>query len=335
MRHVHLWLRAHPLVFDGLAAALVALLALMLVPAMSAGGDWWRATFPFAFVLPVALRSRHQVGALYVTAALGLVTLATYSSPHPAILYAGIVMAYSASAYAPRQHARYALALCIVVGVLGGLKWSYLILQLTGSAYNLSDLSLQAQFAALGASVGLSAAPLVIAWLWGGVVHARHAYLQEALDRASRLERERDALARLDHGAHRGQGPGGRRDAREVVHLDLEGGVPEALREGGLHRASGHRVENRAREAAVHGADRVVVRLVGLGGERDRALPHLEQVEVHHREDRRRREVARLEGAHVVDSTHRGHGFRADHRVLPGEGLRPFGHALSLIVVNL
>ena len=72
--------------------------------------------------------------------------------------------------------------------------------------------------AALGVSVGLSAAPLVMAWLWGGVVHARHAYLQEALDRASRLERERDALARLAVVEERGRIA---RDLHDVVAHSL------------------------------------------------------------------------------------------------------------------
>jgi len=197
MRHVHLWLRAHPSVFDGLAAAVVALFSLILLPGLARAGDWWEALFPLAFLAPVVQRSRHQVVALYATAALGLLSLATYTFPHPAILYAGILMAYSASAYAPRTHARYALALCVAFAVIGGLKWSYLVLSLTGSAYSIGDLSIQGRIASLAAAIGLCGAPLVIAWLWGGVVHARQAYLQEALDRASRLERERDALTRL------------------------------------------------------------------------------------------------------------------------------------------
>ncbi|MFG1924866.1 sensor histidine kinase [Cryptosporangium sp. NPDC048952] len=218
MRHVHLWLRAHPLVFDGLAATVVALLSLMLFASVGVQGHWWQALFPLAFVVPVALRSRHQVGALYATAALGLVTLATFSFPHPAILYAGIVMAYSASAYAPRTHARAALALSVVFGVIGGVKWSYLVLSLTGTSYDLHELALRNQAIALSVSIGVCSAPLLMAWLWGGVVHARHAYLQEALDRASRLERERDALARLAVVEERGRIA---RDLHDVVAHSL------------------------------------------------------------------------------------------------------------------
>ncbi|WP_051571017.1 sensor histidine kinase [Cryptosporangium arvum] len=218
MRHVHLWLRGHPLVFDGLAAATVALLALVLFPGVASSGDWWQALFPIVFVVPVALRSRHQVGALYATAALGLVSLATFGFPHPAILYAGIVMAYSAAAYAPRPHARAAGVLSVVFGVIGGVKWSYLVLSLTGSSYTLQDLSVSNQVVALAVCVGACSAPLVTAWLWGGVVHARHAYLQEALDRASRLERERDALARLAVVEERGRIA---RDLHDVVAHSL------------------------------------------------------------------------------------------------------------------
>ncbi|MFI5954188.1 sensor histidine kinase [Cryptosporangium sp. NPDC051539] len=218
MRHVHLWLRAHPLVFDGLAAAAVALFWLLLLASLVSSGHYWQAAFPLVFVIPVALRSRHQVGVLYATAALGLLALATFQFPHPAILYAGIVMAYSANAYGPRKHARYALALCVAFGIIGGVKWGYLILELTGTSYTLNELTLPNRILALGLSTGLCGAPLVMAWLWGGVVHARHAYLQEALDRASRLESERDALARLAVVEERGRIA---RDLHDVVAHSL------------------------------------------------------------------------------------------------------------------
>ncbi|GAA0277880.1 sensor histidine kinase [Cryptosporangium japonicum] len=218
MRHVHLWLRGHPRVFDGLAATVVALLALLLFPGVTNSGYWWQAVFPVTFVVPVALRSRFQVGALYATAVLGLVSLATFDFPHPAILYAGIVMAYSAAAYAPRPHARAALVLSVAFGVIGGVKWSYLVLSLTGTSYTLTDLAARNQIIALAVSIGVCSAPLVMAWLWGGVVHARHAYLQEALDRASRLERERDALARLAVVEERGRIA---RDLHDVVAHSL------------------------------------------------------------------------------------------------------------------
>ncbi|SHN45930.1 sensor histidine kinase [Cryptosporangium aurantiacum] len=198
MRTVHLWLRGHPGVFDGLAALVVVLLALMFYPGLAINSDlWWEAALPFLFAVPVALRSRYPIGTLYATAALGLIALATFRIPHPAALFAGIVAAYSAAVYAPRRHSWAALALSLLVGLIGGVRWSYVIVQLAGSSYTLEELTLRNQVIALGVSVVVASAPLVIAWLWGGVVRTRHAYLQEALDRAGRLERERDALARL------------------------------------------------------------------------------------------------------------------------------------------
>jgi signal transduction histidine kinase len=102
--------------------------------------------------------------------------------------------------------------------VIGGLRWSIIIVQLTGTGYSVSDLAVRDQFVALGVAVVVACAPLVIAWLWGGVVHTRHAYLQEALDRASRLERERDALARLAVVEERGRIA---RDLHDVVAHSL------------------------------------------------------------------------------------------------------------------
>jgi signal transduction histidine kinase len=217
MRNVHLWLRAHPTVFDVLAAAMVVALTALLVPGLTSSGMWWEAGFPLMFVVPVALRSRHQVAALYLTAALGLLTLATFRLPHPAILFAGIVMAYSAAAYAPRRHSWAALALSLAVGLIGGARWSWLILEVFDTGYA-SRLTFENRLTAAGLASVVSCAPLVIAWLWGGVVHARHAYLQEALDRATRLERERDALARLAVVEERGRIA---RDLHDVVAHSL------------------------------------------------------------------------------------------------------------------
>ena len=197
MRHVHLWLRGHPLVFDGLAAAVVVLLTLLLLPSLSTGGRWWEAVFPLAFAVPVAVRSRYPVGALYWTGALGLLTLMTFEFPHPAILFAAIVMAYSAAAYAPRRHSWVALAMALVAGLIGGLRWAWIIINVFSTSTTLDELTITNRLIVAGVATTVASAPLVIAWLWGGVVHARHAYLQEALDRATRLERERDALARL------------------------------------------------------------------------------------------------------------------------------------------
>ena len=53
----------------------------------------------------------------------------------------------------------------------------------------------------------------------------------------------------------------------EVVDLDLDRGVALALRQCAVQRASGDRVQQRADQAAVDGADRVVRGFVGPAGE--------------------------------------------------------------------
>ena len=50
----------------------------------------------------------------------------------------------------------------------------------------------------------------------------------------------------------------------QVVHLDLHRGVALALRQRAVDRTTGHRVQQRADQTAVHGPDRVVRRFVGL-----------------------------------------------------------------------
>ncbi|HYN94336.1 MAG TPA: sensor histidine kinase [Pilimelia sp.] len=216
MQRLHRWLREHPRLFDALAAAVTVLLAFPFALAWLYAGTAATGTaalgagaLSLAFAAPLWVRSRHPVGALYATAALGAVGIVTLPVPVPAGLFAAMVMAYSAAAYAPRPHARAALALAVLGGVASGLGWLDLIGNWLGRPLTV-DLLARYLRDPLGAAPALTASvvatagavlsctgPLVGAWLWGSIVRARQALFQEALDRAERLERERDALARV------------------------------------------------------------------------------------------------------------------------------------------
>ena len=118
------------------------------------------------------------------------------------------------------------------------------------------------------------------------------------------------AVSRPLSGAHR----------LEVADLDLDRGVALALRQRRVEGAARRRVEQRADQAAVHGADRVVDRLVRRAGEDGTADLGLDQVELHRRRDRRRRQLALHHRLHVVDAGHRQPLQGARARVLPGDG---------------
>ena len=187
MQRFYDWLRERPTVVDRFIAGCCLLFGLVVAALFVSSGDSLGALFGVLVCVPLAWRRSRTVLAGHATAAIGLYALAVSDFPPPSGLPAGVLMAYTMAAYAPRLHARLALWLCGAAGVVVGVRL------LLDSVTTPPGTRL---FQALLVGVACSA-PLVVAWLYGDVVRARQAYLQEALDRAERLEREREALARV------------------------------------------------------------------------------------------------------------------------------------------
>jgi signal transduction histidine kinase len=187
MQRLYDWLGRRQTMVDRFLAGCCLLFGVPFAVAFLSAGEVLASLLTILVCLPVAWRRSRTVGAGYGTAGIGLLALLVGSYPPPSGLPVGVIMAYTMAAYAPRQHGRATLVLSLLAGAVAGFR-------------PLVQGSYAPGYPGLIVSCLLAiacAAPLVIAWLYGGVVRARHAYLQEALDRAERLEREREALARV------------------------------------------------------------------------------------------------------------------------------------------
>ncbi len=146
----------------------------------------WSLPLCFAFSVPLYWRRRYPLAVLAVTFAAGLVQVtAAAAGPMNAITRPdfydlGIIIAiYSAVAYGTR----WTRVLAVVAGTAGAATGAMLWL---GPRMSTSNLA-----------VGLGAlfAPVLLAWAIGINARTRRAYLAGLVERAARLEREREALA--------------------------------------------------------------------------------------------------------------------------------------------
>jgi signal transduction histidine kinase len=146
----------------------------------------WTLALCVVFSVPLYWRRRYPLAVLIVTYIAGLAqvlvaTQASFSPRPPAGFYdlAIVIAIYSAVAYGARLTRLLAVAGGIGGAVAGTLAW-------------LSTLTTKNQL--IGASMLF--APVLLAWALGTATRTRRAYLAGLVERAERLEREREALAR-------------------------------------------------------------------------------------------------------------------------------------------
>jgi signal transduction histidine kinase len=165
------------LALSGIATALT-LHRLILIP------------FTLALTVPVVFRRAYPVGAFAVAIVVGALQVALFVRPGPPD-FAIVVLLYTVAAYTDRSLSLTALAICIA-----------------GSAAQLAELAIQHTFHSsltswlLTASIGL-AGPCLIAWVLGDSMRYRRAYYVNLEERAARLERDRDAQAKMAVAAER------------------------------------------------------------------------------------------------------------------------------------
>jgi signal transduction histidine kinase len=153
-------------------------LLMAATPTVARSGSWSAPIFAlFALLaLPLAVRRRYPVPVFALVSAAALVQWLTIPRIGPYDL-AVLVALYSVSAYAGRRWSLAALAICLAGSVMA---WS--------TERALRPVTL------LGLIPPL--AVVVAVWLVGRNLRTRRRYLGELEERAVRLERERDALAR-------------------------------------------------------------------------------------------------------------------------------------------
>jgi signal transduction histidine kinase len=204
MYNLYAWLRSHPLLVDGLLALLLfagsveawptgsgplTVAVAVLITAVLAGTVLFRRRYPVAaFALAVAI-------------ALAQVTLgAQPGSPNPPVRafqpggaadLAIAVLLYTVAAYRPRRVSVSALVVCLLGVALAVSRWAPVYGPGPHPAAPL-----------LGATGGLAGVALT-AWVLGDSMAYRRGYYAALEDRATRLEAERDAQARIAAAAER------------------------------------------------------------------------------------------------------------------------------------
>jgi signal transduction histidine kinase len=184
MSVLYAWLRRHPVLVDGVLAFVLALTGLPQIIAR----DWPHLVFMLLLVVPVTFRRRSPVLAFALAAAggAGLILLRTgWVGADVAI----VVLLYTLAAYRPRRES--------VAGLAVTLLGSAVALVIGTPGVGVRTLHMF-----LGGIVILGGTALV-AWVLGDSMRYRRAYYLALEDRAARLERERDAQARLGAAAER------------------------------------------------------------------------------------------------------------------------------------
>ncbi len=186
MSVLYAWLRRHPVLVDGVLAFVLLL-----------GGTSWMLRQPWPrlpltllIVVPVAFRRRNPVLAFYIAVAAAADQVLTRGHPlgpfGPDL--AIVVLLYTLAAYRPRRESVAGLAVCLAGSAVAIGAW------MPGGAHWLNQV-----FAAAVIFGGTA----LIAWVLGDSMRYRRAYYLALEDRAARLERERDAQAKIAAAAER------------------------------------------------------------------------------------------------------------------------------------
>ncbi|GAB2737099.1 sensor histidine kinase [Streptomyces bullii] len=190
MQRLYDFLRRHPTWVDGFWA--VVLFGISVLGG-AAQEEARRADLPVAAVpitlllcLVVALRRRMPEKMLLLAAGTGVAQLVTDVAVLPAD-FALLVIVYTVAAEGARWPSRFALAGGLAAAPLAQLRWPN---DQTGTAGNIALTVLQT-------------VPFALAWVLGDSIRTRRAYFAQLEERAARLEKEREAQAKVAVAAER------------------------------------------------------------------------------------------------------------------------------------
>lgn len=194
VQHLYDFLRRHPTGVDSFWALVLSGLSVLWVATVPGGpggpggpGEPVAAAVALLFGLVVALRRRMPERMLLLAVALGGVQLLVDLPPNPAD-FAMLVAIYSVAAHdGPRWASRLALAGGACAATVSQLRWPMEHISATGRMFSTVVMSV----------------PFVLAWVLGDSMRTRRAYLAQLEERADRLEREREARAKVAVAAER------------------------------------------------------------------------------------------------------------------------------------
>ncbi|MFF2042474.1 sensor histidine kinase [Kitasatospora sp. NPDC058170] len=189
------------MVVDSAWAAIVLFLGVL--PDGGNANTGWRAgvEFAVALIIPVLMVFRRRYPDITVAAATAVGVGQIVLGVLPAASSIGyLVFAYTGAAFGSRWTSRLALTAGLVAGPL--VFWQ---IHPTKVLRDEDGVVLQRPYQ-LGESLlitALMSTPFILCWAWGRLTRVRRAYLVELEDRAARLERERDAQAKVAVAAER------------------------------------------------------------------------------------------------------------------------------------
>ncbi|GGY21473.1 sensor histidine kinase [Streptomyces djakartensis] len=185
MQRLYDFLRRHPMWVDGSWA--VVLLGISVVSGVSGDFGPPAAAVPLALLLclVVALRRRMPEKMLLLATAVGLAQLITDVEKGPAD-FALLVIVYTVAAEGARWASRFALVAGLCAAPVAHLRWP-------------NETSVAAGVAA----TIFMTVPFALAWVLGDSIRTRRAYFAQLEERATRLEKEREAQSKVAVAAER------------------------------------------------------------------------------------------------------------------------------------
>ncbi|MFD9488732.1 sensor histidine kinase [Streptomyces sp. NPDC059991] len=193
MQLLYDFIRRHPTAVDTLWAVFLFGISGMSLVSGGTGHGSTPAALLIAVGLSVvvALRRRAPEKTVVLAAGMGLVQLALNVSPNVSD-FAMLVAIYTAAAVGERWASRFALVGSLLAAVIAMVRWP---------DYNGSDGGMspgQTVFFVIVMTV-----PFILAWVLGDSMRTRRAYFAELEERAARLEKEREAQAKVAVAAER------------------------------------------------------------------------------------------------------------------------------------
>ncbi len=189
MHGLYAWLRRHPKLVDGGLAALLLLMGGGLIrQGVGTLGILPMIPLLFGMVIPIVFRRAYPVGTFAVIIVVGAIQVLVArrpAGPDAAVL----IGLYTLAVYRPRRISIYGLVICLVGALTAIARWHP-----TGPNNKLSDLGFEA---------ALLCGSVLLAWALGDSIRWRRDYYQALEERATRLERELEALAQVAAAAER------------------------------------------------------------------------------------------------------------------------------------
>ncbi|WP_405806982.1 sensor histidine kinase [Streptomyces sp. NBC_00210] len=189
MQRLYDFIRRHPMGVDTFWAVMLFGFSMLWVIQVPVGVEarWSAAFIVLLLCVVVALRRRMPEKMLVLAAVLGVAQLVADVDVNPAD-FAMLVIIYTVAAHdGPRWASRLAL--------VGGL-----------SAATISQIRWPAENTSLGGKIFFTivmSVPFALAWVLGDSIRTRRAYFDQLEERATRLEKEREAQAKVAVAAER------------------------------------------------------------------------------------------------------------------------------------